>query len=75
MTLRLSSGSIRRRVIIISLNVNDIDVEKFFYSLFGRNGRGALAENPEAARAVGERDREGRERPHCLPAILSWNQF
>ena len=75
MTLRLSSGSIRRRVIIISLNVNDIDVEKFFYILFGRNGRGALAENPEVARAVGERDWEGRERPHCLPAILSWNQF
>ena len=75
MTLRLSSGSIRRRVIIISLNVNDIDVEKFFYSLFGRNGWGALAENPEVARAVGERDREGRERPHCLLAILSWNQF
>ena len=39
------------------------------------NGRGALAENPEVVRAVGERDREGRERPHCLPAILSWNQF
>ena len=39
------------------------------------NGRGALAENPEVALAVGERDREGRERPHCLPAILSWNQF
>ena len=36
---------------------------------------GALAENPEVARAVGERDREGRERPHCLVAILSWNQF
>ena len=27
------------------------------------NGRGALAENPEVALAVGERDREGRERP------------
>ena len=40
-----------------------------------QNGRGALAENPEVARAVGERDREGTERPHCLPAILSWNQF
>ena len=39
------------------------------------NGRGALAENPEVALAVGERDWEGRERPHCLPAILSWNQF
>ena len=39
------------------------------------NGRGALAENPDVALAVGERDREGRERPHCLPAILSWNQF
>ena len=43
--------------------------------LMGANGRGALAENPEVARAVGERDRERRERPHCLPAILSWNQF
>ena len=39
------------------------------------NGRGALAENPEVARAVGERDSEGRERPYCLLAILSWNQF
>ena len=48
------------------------NVSSHFVSL---NGRGALAENPEVTRAVGERDREGRERLHCLPAILFWNQF
>ena len=42
------------------------------------NGRRALAEYPEAACVDSARDREGRQRPHCLhclPAILSWNQF
>ena len=35
----------------------------------GANGRGALAENPEVARAVGERDREGTgERAAALSA-------
>ena len=32
------------------------------------NGRGALAENPDVARAVGERDREGRPRAAALSA-------
>ena len=39
------------------------------------NGRRASAENPEVARVESARDREGRERPHCLQATLSWNQF
>ena len=39
------------------------------------NTRRALAEYPEVARVDSARDQEGRERPQCLPAILSWNQF
>ena len=39
------------------------------------NGRGALAEYPEVACVDSARDRKGKERPHCLPAILSLNQF
>ena len=39
------------------------------------NGREAIAEYPEVACVDSARDREGREQPHCLQAILSWNQF
>ena len=44
-----------------------IHVQRF--RLHAGNGRGALAEYPEFARVDSARDREGRERPHSLPAL------